>query len=100
MSDALTPSTGNVFEELGFAPEEAANLAVRSALMGRIREMIEQEGLTQARAARKFGVTQPRVSDLVRGRIELFSVDALINMLASGGHRVEVEVRPVEPRAA
>ncbi len=100
MSDALTPSTGNVFEDLGFAPEEAANLAVRSALMGRVREMIEQEGLTQARAARQFGVTQPRISDLVRGKIELFSIDALINMLAAGGHRVEVEVKPVEPRAA
>lgn len=100
MSDALNPSTGNVFEDLGFAPEEAANLAVRSALMGRMREMIEQEGLTQARAARLFGVTQPRISDLVRGKIELFSVDALINMLATGGHRVEVAVKPVESRAA
>lgn len=100
MNDPLTPSSGNVFEDLGFAPEEAANLAVRSALMGRIRELIREEGLTQARAARKFGVTQPRISDLARGKIELFSVDALINMLAAGGHRVEIDVSPVAPRAA
>jgi predicted XRE-type DNA-binding protein len=61
---------------------------------------LSSRGLTQARAARLFGVTQPRISDLVRGKFELFSVDTLINMLAAGGYRVEVAVKPVECRAA
>lgn len=97
MSDEVTRSTGNVFEDLGFAPEEAENLKVRSTLMGRIRTIIESEELTQTRAAELFGVSQPRVSDLVRGKIELFSIDALVNMLASAGHQVEVSVRPLNP---
>lgn len=92
MSERMVPSSGNVFEDLGFPPEEAANLRVRSRLMGHLREAIAREGLTQAQAARRFGVTQPRVSDLVCGRIERFSVDTLINMLGALGHRVEVVV--------
>ena len=72
MAKKITPSTGNVFEDLGFPKEEAENLRVRSALMATIRAILEEEGLTQARAANLFGVTQPRVSDLVRGKIELF----------------------------
>lgn len=100
MSDEITRSTGNVFEDLGFPSEEAANLEVRSTLMGSIRSIIEHEGLTQARAAKLFGVTQPRVSDLVRGKIELFSIDALVNMLASAGRHVQVSVQPPEDQAA
>ncbi len=92
--------TGNVFEDLGFPAAEAAHLHIRSCLIGRIREIMKEEGLTQTRAARKFGVTQPRISDLTRGRIELFSVDALILMLAAGGHRVEVTVEGAASRAA
>jgi predicted XRE-type DNA-binding protein len=97
MSDEVTRSTGNVFEDLGFAPEEAENLKIRSTLMGSIRTIIECEELTQTRAAELFGVSQPRISDLVRGKIELFSIDALVNMLASGGHHVEVSVRSLTP---
>lgn len=100
MSDDITRSTGNVFADLGFPSEEAENLKVRSVLMGSIRSMIEQEQLTQARAAELFGVTQPRISDLVRGKIELFSIDGLVNMLASAGHHVEVSVQPGDDRAA
>jgi predicted XRE-type DNA-binding protein len=92
-----TPSSGNVFQDLGFSPEEAANLKVRSTLMGSIRRIIDVRGLKQGQAAELFGVTQPRISDLTRGKIELFSIDALINMLAHAGHDVEVSV---EPRAA
>ena len=61
MAKKITPSTGNVFEDLGFPKEEAENLRVRSALMATIRTILEEEGLTQARAANLFGVTQPRV---------------------------------------
>jgi len=100
MSDEITRSSGNVFEDLGFPTEEAENLKVRSSLMGSIRTIIEREELTQARAAKLFGVTQPRISDLVRGKIELFSIDALVNMLASAGRHVEVSVQPQEDQAA
>jgi predicted XRE-type DNA-binding protein len=92
-----TPSSANVFEDLGFSPEEAANLKVRSSLMGSIRKIIDDRGLKQAQAAELFAVTQPRISDLMRGKIELFSIDALINMLAHAGHEVAISV---EPRAA
>ena len=87
----VTPSSGNVFLDLGFPPSEAAHLLVRADLMSAITSLIEERGLTQARAARVFGVTQPRVSNLVRGRIELFSIDTLVEMLGRAG--VDVRVR-------
>jgi len=90
MSRRLRRSSGNVFRDLGFPPEEAENLRIRSDLMARLCRVIEEEELTQARAARLFGVTQPRVSDLVRGKIDLFSIDTLVNMLAKAGVRVRV----------
>jgi len=88
----MTRSSGNVFKDLGFPEEEAENLKIRSALMGHLRRMIEKRGLTQARAAKLMGTSQPRVSDLVRGKIELFSIDALVGMLAHLGARVRLEV--------
>lgn len=100
MNEQITPSTGNVFEDVGFSREEAENLKVRSALMGKLRAIIEEEDLTQARAGEIFGVTQPRVSDLVRGKIELFSIDALVNMLGSAGRTVDVTVRLADDEAA
>ena len=60
--------------------------------MALIRAIIAEEGLTQARAAKLFGVTQPRVSDLVRGKIELFSIDALVNMVAASGRHVAFSI--------
>ncbi|HEX8523067.1 MAG TPA: helix-turn-helix transcriptional regulator [Tepidisphaeraceae bacterium] len=84
----------NVFAELGFAPDEAENLRVRAQLMLHLRDVIAKRKLTQARAAKLFGVTQPRVSALVRGKIELFSVDTLISMLARAGVKVAVTVHP------
>jgi len=75
-------SSGNVFADLGFPPEEAAHLLIRSDLMGQLRVLIAARGLTQKAAAKALGVTQPRVSDLVRGRIELFSIDTLVEMLS------------------
>jgi predicted XRE-type DNA-binding protein len=92
-------SSGNVFRDLGFAAGEAENLRLRSELMIRLRELIERRKLTQAAAARAFGVTQPRVSDLVRGRIDLFSIDALVKMLARAGVRVGLVVKR-SPRVA
>jgi predicted XRE-type DNA-binding protein len=88
----LTRSSGNVFRDLGFADEEAEHLRLRSLLMIEVRKLIEARGLTQKEAAALFGVTQPRVSDLVRGKIALFSLDTLVDMLAHAGARVELVV--------
>jgi len=87
----MNRGSGNVFADIGFPPGEAQNLAVRAELMSQIRRAYK--GLTQAEAARKFGVTQPRMNDLLRGKIDRFSLDALVNMLGKAGLRVEVQVR-------
>jgi len=83
--------SGNIFADIGFRHGEAENLVMRAELMSEIRRASRE--LTQAEAARKFGVTQPRINDLLRGRIEKFSLDALVNMLGKAGLRVEVHVR-------
>ncbi|MHB1195010.1 MAG: helix-turn-helix domain-containing protein [Longimicrobiales bacterium] len=100
MARKITHSTGNVFQDLGFPKEEAENLKIRSALMAVIRAIIDEEGLTQARAAKLFGVTQPRISDLVRGKIELFSIDSLVNMVAASGRRVDISIEPSKKEVA
>jgi predicted XRE-type DNA-binding protein len=88
----VTPAGGNVFEDLGFSPEEAENLKIRAVLMDAIEGLIESRGLTQQRAAELLGTTQPRVSDLVRGKINEFTIDSLVRMLSHAGVRVEVQV--------
>ena len=93
MSRQLTRSSGNVFRDLGFAPAEAAHLLLRSDLMLEAEKVIRHRRLTQTAAAKLFGVSQPRVSDLVRGRIERFSLDALVELLARAGMVVELVVR-------
>ncbi len=93
----LTRSTGNVFRDLGFVPEEAEHLRVRADLMIKIEKVTKARGLKRAEAAKIMGVTQPRVSDLLRGRIELFSSDALIGMLARLG--VQVRLVTKSPRS-
>lgn len=90
MKIKMTRSSGNVFKDLGFSTEEAEHLKIRSTMMARLRELISQRGLTQADAAALFGVTQPRISDLVRGKIDLFSIDTLVDMLSHAGVRVKV----------
>lgn len=91
----LTRSSGNVFRDLGFASAEAEHLAIRADLMIHIEKTIKSRGLKQAEAARVMRVTQPRVSDLLRGRIDLFSTDTLIDMLARLGVRVRLVTRPL-----
>jgi len=85
-------SSGNVFRDLGFSEEESTNLKMRTDLMIRLSKLLEARGLTQAEAARFFGVSQPRISDLVRGKIDRFSVDTLIAMLGHAGVRVRIVV--------
>ena len=89
----VTPSTGNVFRDLGFSNEESEHLLVRADLLIQVQKVIASRGLKQAEAARVLRVTQPRVSDLLRGRIDLFSTDALIDMLARLGVGVRVVVK-------
>jgi predicted XRE-type DNA-binding protein len=84
----VTPSTGNVFRDLGFSADEAEHLLIRADLLIQLQKAIASRGLTQAKAATILKVTQPRVSDLLRGRIDLFSTDGLIDMLARLGVHV------------
>ncbi len=93
MATKIHRSSGNVFRDIGFDAQEAENLRLRSELMIQVRKLIERRDLTQAAAAKLFGVTQPRVSDLVRGRIDLFSIDMLVNMLARAGVQVRLVVK-------
>ena len=89
----MTRSTGNVFRDLGFTPDEAEHLRIRSDLLIQLQKTISSQRLKQAEAAKLLDVTQPRVSDLMRGRIDLFSVDTLIDMLARLGIRVRLIFR-------
>jgi predicted XRE-type DNA-binding protein len=87
----MEKGSGNIFADIGFPRGEAENLLMRAELMLQIRRA--SKGLTQAEAARKFGVTQPRINDVLRGKIDKFSLDALVNMLGKAGLRVDVQVR-------
>ena len=94
MPDSTSDPGITLFSDLGFGDEEALNLKVRSDLMIELSQWIENRGLTQSEAAKLFQVTQPRISDLVRGRIERFSVDSLIAMLGHAGAAVSFVVTP------
>jgi len=82
----------SVWDAISDTPAEAENMKLRSSLMIALSEHIRSEGLTQAQAARLLGVSQPRVSDLIRGKIDLFSIDTLVNMLSAAGLHVEVQI--------
>jgi len=86
----VTRATGNVFRDLGFPPDKAEHLLVRADLMIRLEKELGSRGLKQAQAAKLLGISQPRVSDLLRGRVELFSADTLIDMLARLGIKVRL----------
>ncbi len=83
----------NVFDDLGFDPVEAADLKVRSGLMIEVTKYIESNGLTQTEAAKLMGVDQPKISALMRGNINLFSINRLIKMAVRAGLKVDVTVR-------
>lgn len=82
----------SVWDAIEDTPGEAENMKLRSALMMALKEHIRRQGWTQAEAARRLGVTQPRVSDLMRGKISLFGLDTLVNMVASAGLHVELHI--------
>ena len=89
----VTRSTGNVFRDVGFPRKEAEHLSVRANLLIELQEAIKERGLTQAAAAKLLGVHQPRISDLMRGRIELFSIETLIDLLSRLGMSVKLVVK-------
>jgi predicted XRE-type DNA-binding protein len=84
-----------IFEDLGFSHQEAQHLHVRAQLMSALREAIRKRRLSQVAAAKLLGTTQPRVSNLLRGRIDLFSTDALIELLSKVGIGVRLTLKPL-----
>lgn len=103
MAKKNTAVFASVWDAIGETPEEAANLRLRSALMDRIGAAVAKHGWTQAEAARHCGVSQPRLNDLLRGKISRFSLDALVNMASAAGLRVDLRVRAAPrplPKAA
>ena len=91
MKRKTAKSSGNVFVDLGFDPAEAAVLQMRSNLMSDLRLYIEKQKLTQAAAAKRLGIAQSRVSDLVRGKWDKFSLEMFITLEARLGRTIRVE---------
>ena len=91
MSKDIVNSSGNAFADLGVSPEEAAILQMRADLMAQVRKVIQTKKLTQAKAAKLLGVSQSRVSDLVRGKWEKFSLEMLITLATRAGIRVHIK---------
>jgi predicted XRE-type DNA-binding protein len=82
----------SVWDAIEDTPAQAENMKLRSTLMMALKDHIARGGLSQSQAAKMFGVTQPRISDLTRGKIEVFGLDALVNMAAAAGLRVEMRL--------
>ena len=82
----------NVWDAIEDTTETAENMKLRSVLMIALKKHIASTGMSQAQAAKLFGVTQPRISDLMRGKINLFGLDALVNMATAAGLRIEMKV--------
>ena len=89
----ITRGSGNIFVDLGFDKIEAENLKLRSGLMIRIVQFYRKSGMTQARAAKALGLTQPRLNALLKGKIGQFSLDALVNIASQAGMNVRLVVK-------
>ena len=87
-----TKRFANIWDALEDTPAQAENMKLRSALMAALTEQIRLKKWTQAEAARRLAVTQPRVSDLMRGKIDVFGLDTLVNMAAAAGLHVEMRI--------
>ena len=85
MAKKITESTGNIFLDLGFPPQEAEVMLLRAQLAEALRRWIEREELTQALAAKRLGIAQPRVSEITRGKVDLLSLDYLVGLCAKAG---------------
>ncbi len=88
MNEAIVHSSGNVFADLGFPPDEAAVLQMRASLMVDLKKFIATKKLSQPAAAKKFGISQSRLSDLVHGKWEKFSLEMLVTLATRAGMRV------------
>jgi predicted XRE-type DNA-binding protein len=95
MNEEIIKSSGNVFVDLGYSPDEAAVLHMRADLMAGLRKFIESKKLTQAKVAEILGVSQSRVSDLIRGKWEKFSLEMLITLATRAGMRVSLRTAVV-----
>lgn len=82
----------SIWDALADTPEQAANLRTRAELMQQIAAIVKQAGWTQTESARRCGVTQPRINELLRGRVSRFSLDALVNIATAIGRRVHIEL--------
>ncbi|HLX14662.1 MAG TPA: XRE family transcriptional regulator [Bradyrhizobium sp.] len=82
----------NVWDAIEDTPAQAENMKLRSALIMALKDHIDRTGLSQSETAKLLGVTQPRISDLMRGKIELFGLDALVNMIGAAGLQVEMRI--------
>jgi predicted XRE-type DNA-binding protein len=91
MSEAIVNSSGNVFIDLGYSPDEAAILQMRADLMADLRKWIKAKRLTQAKVAEILGVSQSRLSDLIRGKWERFSLEMLITLATRAGMQVTLK---------
>ena len=91
MSETIVISSGNVFVDLGYSQDEAAILQMRCELMADLRKLIKAKKLTQAKVAEILGVSQSRVSDLIRGKWERFSLEMLITLATRAGMRVSLK---------
>ena len=89
----IVVGSDNVFRDLGFPEGEAQNLLLRADLVVHIRKVIEKLGLTQAEAAKRASITQPRMNDLVKGRTEKFTLDAMVNVAAQLGYIVKLSLK-------
>lgn len=83
----------NVWDAICDTPEEAANLTARSELLSQISQIIKKSGWTQVEAAKRCRISQPRMSDLLRGRIDRFSLDALVNIATALGRKVQLKLK-------
>ena len=83
----------SVWDAIEDTPQETESMKLRSKLLMALKDHLQRAGLTQVQAAKLFGVTQPRISDLVRGKVNLFGLDALVNMAAAAGLHVEMHVQ-------
>ena len=92
----ITKGSTNVFEDLGFSAQESQNLLLRSQTMVALVQWFEASGMTQVQAANSLGITQPRFNQLLKGKIGIFSLDALVNMATSAGMRVGLSIRPLK----
>lgn len=92
MAKKMTESSGNIFLDLGFPPHEAAVMLLRAELAEALRAWIEREKLTQAQAAKRLKIAQPRMSEIVRGKVELLSLDYLVGLCAKAGIPVDLRL--------